>query len=314
MKINRRKFVQQAGWASMGFLGASSLRRPAEAGTPTGKGTWSFIHYTDVHVQPELRAGDGYRQAVRAMNQVQPKPAFAIAGGDLVFDAFEVGFERAQQLYELYKEITQDLDMPLHHVIGNHDVFGVSSSSGVSKDHLEYGKKMFASRVGHGRTYTSFDFQDWHFVLLDSVFITPQLDFEGRIDPEQSDWLQKDLRSVGAARPIVLVSHIPFFSILPALQNGPTSTVPPALAIVNSKQVLEVCSEYNVRLILQGHVHIVEDHQYKKTEYVTSGAVCGNWWKGPRMGHPEGFAVYTIHDDRIEWRYHTYGWQAVSAG
>lgn len=314
MSTDRREFLQQAGLASVGLLGLGLLPKRVEAGMPAGKGSWSFIHYTDVHVQPELRAGEGYRQAIRAMNEIKPRPALAIAGGDLVFDVFEAGFERADRLYKMYSEITRGLDMPVHQAIGNHDIFGISSASGVSKDHSEHGKKMFASRVGNGRTYRSFDFQDWHFVLLDSLFVTPELGYEGRIDQEQFDWLQNDLKSVGPKRPVVLVTHIPFFSILPILENGPTEAVSPSLVITNSKEVLSFCSDYNVRLILQGHVHIVEDHQYRKTEYVTSGAVCGNWWKGPRMGHPEGFAVYTVDDDRIQWGYHSFGWRAVDTG
>jgi 3',5'-cyclic AMP phosphodiesterase CpdA len=245
------------------------------------------------------------------MNHVKPKPVLAIAGGDLVFDVFENGFERADKLYRMYAKITQGLNMPVYQAIGNHDIFGIDPIAGVSENHPEHGKKMFASRVGNGSTYRSFDFQDWHFVLLDSVSVTFELGYEGRIDQQQFDWLQKDLKSVGTQRPVVLVSHIPFFSILPMMLNGPTEAVSPSLTITNSKEVLGFCSDYNVRLILQGHVHIVENHQYKKMEYVTSGAVCGNWWKGPRMGHPEGFAVYTIEGGQVQWSYHSYGWHAM---
>ena len=125
---------------------------------------------TDVHVQ--LRGDARYQQAVRAMNHVKPQPALAIAGGDLVFDVFETGFERADSLFKMYKEITQRLNMPVYHTIGNHGIFGIDAAAGDSKDHPEHGKKMFASRLGNGCTYRSFDFQDWHFVLLDSVSIT----------------------------------------------------------------------------------------------------------------------------------------------
>jgi len=310
MSLNRREFLLQTGMASAGLLGGWIFPARTHAFTPATKESWSFIHFTDVHVQPELRASEGYRMAVRAMNQLEPQPDLAIAGGDLVFDVFETGFERADQLYRMYGEITRGLDIPVYHTIGNHDLFGVNPKSGVLQTHPEYGKKMYAKRVGEEKTYRSFDFQDWHFILLDSIFITPALDYQGRIDDEQFTWLQKDIRDVGPRRPIVLVTHIPFFSILPALEKGPMEAVSPDLVIANTKDVLGFCADYNVKLILQGHLHIVEDHQYKRTQYTTSGAVCGNWWKGPRLGHPEGFAVYTIHQERIEWRYQTYGWHA----
>jgi len=274
---------------------------------------WSFIHYTDIHVQPELRGDEGYRQAVRAMNALKPQPAFAIAGGDLVFDAFDVGYERADNLFTMYSQITQGLDMPSHATLGNHDVFGVGTQSGVSLEHPERGKAMFAKRIGKGATYRSFDFRDWHFVLLDSIAITEDRDYEGRIDNEQLAWLENDLKDVGAKRPVVLVSHIPFFSIFPTLEAGPLQPVSPGIIVTNGKEVFQLCSRFNIRLILQGHLHIVEDHRYVHTQYITSGAVCGNWWKGPRNGHREGFAVYTIEGDEVRWSYQSYGWQAATS-
>jgi Icc protein len=309
--MDRRRFLQQTSLGSAGLLTTLALPTLARPSEVPHERAWSFIHYTDVHVQPELRGDEGYRQAVRAMNALTPRPALAIAGGDLVFDVFETKYDRADQLFKMYSQITQNLDMPVYSAIGNHDLFGVGVKSNVARDHPERGKAMFAKRLGEGRTYRSFDFREWHFVLLDSIFITPALGYEGRIDAEQFAWLQKDLESVGPKRPVVLVTHIPFFSILPALENGPTEAVSTSLVIVNAKEVLQFCSGYNVKLILQGHLHVVEDHRYKQSQYVTSGAICGNWWKGPRMGHSEGFAVYTVKGDQVEWAYHTYGWQAA---
>jgi len=310
--MNRRHFLRATGLASAGFLGSLAVPlRPQTLSAPR-KGSWSFIHYTDVHVQPELRAEEGYRLAVKAMNALKPKPALAIAGGDLVFDVFETGYERADQVFNIYTRVTAGFDMPVHAVIGNHDVFGVGPKAGILGTHPEYGKKMFANRVGQGKTYRSFDFRDWHFVLLDSIFVTPTSAYEGRIDNEQFAWLQQDLQAVGNKRPVVLVTHIPFISIFPALQNGSTQAVSSSVVVANSKQVLDFCADYNVKLLLQGHLHVVEDHRYRGSQYITSGAVCGNWWKGVRMGHPEGFAVFTIQGDQIEWSYRTYGWQAAT--
>jgi len=212
----------------------------------------------------------------------------------------------------MYSRVTAGFDMPVHAAIGNHDLFGISPKADVPGTHTEFGKKMFANRIGQGRTYRSFDFRDWHFVILDSIFVTPASSYEGRIDDEQFAWLQQDLRVVGNKCPVVLVTHIPFFSIFPALQNGSTQAVSASIVIANSKQVLDFCADYNIKLLLQGHLHVVEDHRYKGSQFITSGAVCGNWWKGVRMGHPEGFAVYTIQGDQIEWSYRTYGWQAAT--
>ena len=311
--IQRRDFLRHSLILPGAYFGNLLIPQPAETKSSANKNRWSFVHFTDIHVQPELRAAQGFRQAVLTMNQLKPKPVLAIAGGDLVMDAFEQEYSRADQLYELYRGIVKDINFPVYSVLGNHDLFGVASKPPVSSTHPEYGKKMFANRLGGGKTYRSFDFRDWHFVLLDSIRVTASLSYEGGIDDAQFDWLKEDLNSVGRERPVILVSHIPFFSILPTLQSGSTEAVPASIVIRNAKEILEFCSGFNVRLVLQGHVHIVEEHGYKNEQIITSGAVCGNWWRGPRMGHPEGFAVYTIDEDRIRWSYETYGWKAEAS-
>ena len=45
--------------------------------------------------------------------------------------------------------------------------------------------------------------------------------------------------------------------------------------------------------------------------YITGGAICGDWWKGKRLGvHPEGFSVVTVAGDDLTWKYVPYGWTA----
>jgi 3',5'-cyclic AMP phosphodiesterase CpdA len=158
----------------------------------------------------------------------------------------------------MYSEITQGLNMPVHQTIGNHDIFGIDPAAGVSENHPEHGKKMFASRVGNGSTYRSFDFQDWHFVLLDSVSVTSELGYEGRIDQQQFNWLQKDLKSVGTQRPVVLVSHIPFFSILPMMLEFTRS-----LLNKNSRRLAPAVKRYLGNDL--NHSHLIIPHLARKS-------------------------------------------------
>ena len=50
-------------------------------------GDFSFVHFTDPHIQPKLRAVEGYRDCFAKIQKL--KPDFVLAGGDLVFDANE---------------------------------------------------------------------------------------------------------------------------------------------------------------------------------------------------------------------------------
>jgi len=58
-------------------------------------------------------------------------------------------------------------------------------------------------------------------------------------------------------------------------------------------------------------LHVNENTTYKGTQFIIGGAVCGNWWHGPRMGFLEGFTVVSLREGKISTRYETYGFKSV---
>jgi Icc protein len=262
---------------------------------------FSFVHFTDPHIQPELRAGD---RCLACFTKIQKlRPDFVLAGGDLVFDANETGTRKAAELFGLYAETLKRIEVPVHTALGNHDVVGLSSKSGVAATDPMYGKKYFEDRFG--KRYSCFGHKGWHFVLLDSIGITAERGFIGLLDAEQLEWLKGDLARVGKTRPVVVLTHIPLLSSVLQIVPDPWKTAPTYL-VTNAAEVLEVLRPYNVKAVLQGHTHICETVIYNGCQFITSGAVSGNWWKGPRAGHPEGFGVLTVKGDLLSWRYETY--------
>lgn len=262
---------------------------------------FTFVHVTDLHIQPELRAAERCRACLAAINRERPE--FVIAGGDLVFDVLAVPRERAKLLFDLYQDTVKRLEAPLHNTLGNHDVFGLYEHSGVLPSQADYGKKMYEDRIG--RRYYSFDVQGWHFVVLDSVGLTRDRLYVGEIDEEQIDWLRGDLAAAGKTTPVVVVTHIP-------LSTGVLQWMMPKhdhrrIVVNNAAEVLELLHQYNVKAVLQGHTHICETLQYRGCQYITSGSVCGESWKGPKWGvHPEGFGVLRVDGESIGWSYRTY--------
>ncbi len=273
----------------------------AFAAAPAPKAKFTFVHVTDLHIQPELRAAERCRECFAGINA--ERPAFIVAGGDLVFDALAVPRDRARLLFDLYHDTIRHLDAPLHNTLGNHDVFGLYERSGVSPSAEEYGKKMYEDRIG--RRYYSFDFQGWHFIVLDSVGLTPTRSYIGYVDDQQIEWLRGDLEKTGPATPIVVITHIP-------LSTGVLQWMMPKhdhklIVVNNAAPVLELLHRYNVKAVLQGHTHIVETLQYRNCQYITSGSVCGESWKGPKWGvHPEGYGVLNVDGGNIHWTYRTY--------
>ena len=111
----------------------------------------------------------------------------------------------------------------------------------------------------------------------------------------QTEWLKTDLAKVGKNRPVVVVSHFPFLSIGSQIMKGATQGMTENSIITNSNEIREILESNNVKLVLQGHLHFLEDIQYKGIHYITGGAVCAQWWNGPRFGMEEGFVQIKSH-------------------
>lgn len=266
---------------------------------------FSFAFLTDIHLQPELNALEGYKKAIAAVNECSPD--FVITGGDQIMDALEVAYERAEMLYGLYIEITSEFKMPVYNTLGNHDVFGLSVESGIDPSHPEYYKNLFQTKIG--KTHYSFNHDGWHFMVLDSIDKTVDRTYLGRIDEEQMAWIADDLKNIEKDTPIALATHIPFISVIRQIRVGSTEANSEGLVIVNSKEVLELFQEYNLKLVLQGHLHSLEEINVGGITFITGGAVSANWWEGPYYGLEEGFILIRIKEDEFEWEYIDFGWE-----
>jgi 3',5'-cyclic-AMP phosphodiesterase len=303
MILDRRNFLR-----TLAAAGAAMALPPFPAAKQPAPGSFDFVFFTDTHIQPELDAAHGCDMCFRKIASANPE--FVIMGGDHVYDAIGVNSTRAGMVYDLYKRTEQLLGMPLHHAVGNHDVFGVLTKSGVPPDDPAYGKKMYQDRMG--QTFYSFDYKGYHFVVLDSIQPTEDRLWEARVDEAQLHWLRDDLKRLPARAPVIAVIHCPlvtaFATYAQVVTEGRKYNT---MTVSNAAEVLEVFEDANVLAVLQGHTHINEVVAYKNTQYITSGAVCGNWWHGPRMGTPEGFTLVSLREGKISTRYETYGFHSV---
>jgi Icc protein len=305
MTLDRREFLKTMA------AGGAALALPSFAGAAQATpGSFDFVFFTDTHIQPELDAAHGCNMCFSKIAAL--KPEFAIMGGDHVYDAFGVNAVRAGMVYDLYKRTEQQLGMPIHHAIGNHDVFGVLPKSGAATTDPAYGKKMYEDRLG--RTYYCFDYKGYHFVVLDSIQPTSDRLWEARVDEGQLHWLRDDLKRLPQGTPVLGVIHCPLvtaFATYAYTQIAGADRKYNTMTVANAPEVLEVFENADVLAVLQGHTHVNEVVGYKSTQYVTSGAVCGNWWHGPRLGTPEGFTVVSLREGKFSTRYETYGFHSV---
>jgi 3',5'-cyclic-AMP phosphodiesterase len=299
----RRQFL-----TLLGATGLSAALTPSAFAAPPAE-SFTFLFITDTHIQPELNATIGTDMAFKQARAI--KADFAINGGDHVFDALGVPKQRALALYDLYGKTEQDLGLKVYHTLGNHDVLGIYPASGTSPTDPLYGKKFYEDRFG--KAYYSFDHKGHHFIVLDSIGITDDRAYEGRVDSAQLQWLAADLAALPSGTPIIVSVHIPLVTAFDSYVAIPSSLAPHhGLSVINSAEVIHLFEGHNVLGVLQGHTHINERVEWKGIPYITSGAVCGNWWQGTRMGTPEGFTVVTVANNKLTTRYETYGFKAVN--
>jgi len=272
--------------------------------------SFSFVYMTDIHLSPENNAVRGFTQALDSINKLNPD--FIITGGDLIMDALGQRYSRADSLYNLYSEVSSAIMIPIYNSMGNHEIYGIYESSGADLLHPEFGEKMFEKRID--KLFYCFDYKGWKFMILNSVEATPGEGYIGLIDSTQVEWIKEELEKTDPATPIVISTHIPFITAFTQMYYGSTQANSNSLVVVNSKEVLDLFRGHNLKLVLQGHLHTVEDIFIDGIHFITGGAVSGAWWKGPNQGHEEGFLKIDVKGDNFIWEYVDYGWEPALEG
>jgi Icc protein len=272
----------------------------------TSPDQFSFAFLTDIHLTYGRSAPEGFAKAINTVNKLNPD--FVLTGGDLILDALETPYESVDSLYDLYLEMIKGFKMQVYNTIGNHEHFGLYLRNEVDTGFSEYGKRMYEHRIG--KRYYSFDYKGWHFMVLDAVGIRPDREYIGLIDDKEIEWIKSDLQKIDKKTPIAISVHIPFITAQTQLTDGSLASNPAYLVINNARDVLLLFREYNLKLVLQGHLHFLEDiYVNEDVHFITGGAVSGKWWNNKPTDYPEeGFVLVKVKGEEIDWDYIDYGW------
>lgn len=271
---------------------------------------FSFALMGDCHIRPEL---DADRACAMCFEQISASDVeFVIQGGDHIEDALEASRERATMLMDLYQRTERrHLRKPVYHVIGNHDCLGVFAKSGIDPSAADYGKQFYVDRFGP--RYYSFDHKGVHFAVLDSVGITEDRNYEGRVDAEQLQWLRADLAGQPKGARIIVVTHIPLVTAMQCYEPESWLNTPHNWTFVaNGREVLRIVREFGVMAVLQAHSHVYERIDLNGVSFITTGAVAGADWRGSFLGTPEGYTEISVSGRKIDSRYRTYGFASVA--
>ena len=211
-------------------LGATGSGPTAAAGS----GDLTFVQISDTHIGFKRDANPdvvgSLRRAIADIHALPQQPAFVVHTGDVSHLSKPEEFGSAR---ELLAEIKVDR---VHTVPGEHDTI----DDGVA------GYLKFFDHDGKGRAWYSFDQGGVHFVGL-----TNTLNFKAgtmaSLGDEQLAWLKADLSDRSRSTPVVVLAHIPMWTIWEPWGWG-TSDAAQAMALLRP---------FGSVTVLNGHIHQV---------------------------------------------------------
>jgi len=210
-------------------LAVTNERKPAAATR-----AFTFVQISDTHIGFHKDANPdvvgSLRRAIADINALPDAPAFVVHTGDVSHLSKPEEFGQAK---EILREIRVDR---VHTVPGEHDALD-DGLAGYLNQFDHDGKK---------RAWYSFDQNGVHFIGLSNV-----LNFKAKtlssFGDEQLAWLKDDLKGVSHSTPIVVMAHIPMWSVYEPWGWG-TADAGAALALFKP---------YGSVTVLNGHIHQV---------------------------------------------------------
>ena len=304
--MDRKRFLQICGTlVPFGLLGVpeSLFAASAERAGKDRKRRFTFAFMTDVHLNPR-NEGDCDGGLRKALADVRTRDVdFILFGGDNVEANYHLGAEHEHEVVDMYtrfRRIVDESGIPAYFTIGNHDTFDRFEGH---EDKIGYG--YFEKFCGHVRQ--SFDHKGIHFVTLNSL--VPDSKGRWSVGDEQLEWLKGDLDTAGKDTPVIISMHVPMLSLYYPVVEG---NFKGSDMVTDTKKLFDLLDGYNLKLVLQGHQHILEEIRERGRLFITGGGICASWWYGPLAGTQEGYLLVNVdNEDNLSYEYIDYGWESV---
>ena len=240
---SRRGFMKCMAWGGTGVVWALSGGVPRTLGligeaaaAEAAKGQLTFVQISDSHigfklpVNPDPAATLG--EAIAKIKAMPVEPAFLVHTGDISHLSKEAEWDTAD-------EIIKGANKQVYHIPGEHDVADADNG------------KAYLARYGkdtQGRGWYSFDVAGVHFVALTNVFdFNPGFKSAGlaQIGNEQLEWMEKDLAHRTTSTPIVVLAHLPLWTIYEQWGWG----------TADAARALGYLKRFGSVTVLNGHIH-----------------------------------------------------------
>jgi len=226
----------------------------------------------DSHIRIEEK-GDGYdfypsnqfanarsQFIIQKINQFNPELVFHL--GDIIYPipALPTHEDVVQKAYDMFTKLTSKLSVvPGNHDIGDKPNAWVPAPAVTENSHTIFEKYW-------GKTYSSFDYENCHFILINS----PVLNSGFQLETEQKQWLEADLAdNQKTGNRVFIFSHYPPYLYQPQELENYDNVAEPARA-----WLLALLEKYDVEAVFTGHSHNFFYNRYRNTDiYVLPSVV-----------------------------------------
>lgn len=225
------------------------------------------------------------QEAIKAANQMNPKPRFFVVCGDLV-DAMPLSPYKEPQIVDFKKCFSQlDNDIPLVCVCGNHDVGDTPTADAIEGYRNSFGDDFFSFVCGGVL-----------FIVLNSQYYQ-DASLVQELAEQQDNWLDQLLNEAkdNQYKHIVVFQHIPWF-----LRDPDEAKEYFNIEESIRQKMLSKFYDAGVRAIFCGHYHRNAGGFYKDLELIVTSAI------GKQLGQDKsGFRIVRVLEDSIEHKYYS---------
>ena len=237
--------------------------------------TYKVIQITDCHLfkdtslMLEVDTDKTFKEVIQRVSQKDLDDA------DAIFLTGDLSQDESPGSYEKIVNALESFSLPIYWIPGNHDCVKTVEKS--------FSKGVLFNRVNY------FNTDYWTYIFLDTKIEGYEHGYlsEGELENLRSSLQQSSGRSIA-----IIMHHHPAKMGTPMIDS---------CMLTNPADFWSIVSDYNVKLIMCGHVH--GDYSIKYNEQITieaSPSTCIQWAKGaiePTFENKIGYKIYQFENN-----------------